>query len=80
MASTVASYRTRQAAQVLTVHSYRPKVKFDAAFIERRMSEHKQWQQQQAAEDAAEIVTEVISAFSHVSKTRAYSANQKRLR
>jgi hypothetical protein len=44
------------------------------------MSEHKQWQQQQAAEDAAEIVTEVISAFSHVSKTRAYSAHQKRLR
>jgi hypothetical protein len=80
MASTVASYRTRQPAQVLTVHSYRPKVKFDAAFIERRMSEHKQWQQQQAAEDAAEIVSEVISAFSHVSKTRAYSANQKRLR
>jgi hypothetical protein len=80
MASTVASYRTRQPAQLLTVHSYRPKVKFDAAFIERRMSEHKQWQQQQAADDAAEIVSEVISAFSHVSKVRAYSQNQKRLR
>jgi hypothetical protein len=80
MASTVASYRTGQPAQVLTVHSYRPKVKFDAAFIERRMSEHKQWQQQQAAEDAAEIVTEVISALSHVSKVHACSANRKRLR
>lgn len=81
MATTAASYRTSQPAPTLvsTVHSMRPPVKFDAAFIERRMRLHKAMQEEKAAEDAAEIVTEVVRAFGHVLKVSAQSRNQKRL-
>lgn len=56
---------------VSTVHSLRPPVKFDAAFIERRFREHREWQQTKAAEDSAEIVSEVLSAYAHTMKARA---------
>jgi hypothetical protein len=56
---------------VSTVHSLRPPAKFDAAFIERRFREHRNWQEQKAAEDSAEIVSEVLSAYAHTAKVRA---------
>jgi hypothetical protein len=80
MASTVASYRTRQSPLTLAAHNLRPAVKFDAAFIERRMREHKAWQEEQAAESAAEIVDEVVVALCHTMKARAQRDNQKRLK
>ena len=53
------------------VQPNRPAVKFDAAFIERRMREHQAWQEQQAAEGASEIVREVVSALDHVMRVRS---------
>jgi len=78
MATTAASYRNRQPSPTLvsTVHSYRQPVRFDAAFLERRMREHKQWQEEQAAADAAEIISEVAVALDHVVKVRAQRAKR----
>jgi hypothetical protein len=46
--------------QLALVSSQPPK--FDAAFIDRRMREHRQWQQRVAAEMTREILTEVAAA------------------
>lgn len=54
--------------------------KFDDAFIERRMRVHRQWQEDQVAADAAEIVSEVITAFSHVASRRDRECRSRRLR
>ena len=74
------AYRTRQPASrttlVATVHNLRPPVKFDAAFLERRLAEHRAWQEQQMAEDAAEIISEVAAALDHVSRVRNHRAKR----
>lgn len=51
----------RGGASLEIVHSCPPK--FDAAYLERRMREHREWQEQMAAEGAAEIITEVAVAL-----------------
>lgn len=45
--------------------------KFDAAFIERRMREHREWQDRVAAEDASEIIVEVARGLQRVEELRA---------
>lgn len=47
-------------AQLTLVASQAPKV--DAAFLDRRMREHRQWQQRIAEDTTREIVAEVRSA------------------
>jgi hypothetical protein len=51
------------------VESSRPQ--FDAAFLDRRMREHREWQEQLAAEAASEIIVEVASAIEQVNQLRA---------
>lgn len=38
-------------------------MKFDAAFIERRMQEHREWQEQAALELESAIVEEVLACY-----------------
>jgi hypothetical protein len=64
-------------APITLVH---PPVKFDAAFIERRFAEHKAWQEQKAAEDASEIVREVVSALDRVMRVRSVRNDPQRLK
>jgi hypothetical protein len=45
--------------------------KFDVAFLDRRMREHREWQEQLATEAAAEIISEVASAIEQVNQLRA---------
>jgi hypothetical protein len=47
-----------------------PPVRFDAAFIERRMREHKELQTQLAREGTAEIIEEVVEAYEIVRRCR----------
>jgi hypothetical protein len=58
----------------------RPPVKFDAAFIERRLREHKAWQEEKAAEGAAEIVREVVGALDQVMRVRSVRNDPQRLK
>lgn len=44
--------------------------KFDAAFLERRMCEHKEWQEQTVRELAEEVVGEVAEALEFVNQVR----------
>lgn len=59
----------KQPAQLKLV-SAQP-VRFDAAFIERRMREHHEWQDRLAAEAASEIITEVALGLQYVEEVRA---------
>ena len=45
--------------------------KFDARFLDRRMRQHREYQQQLAAEGAADIVTEVVEAIQMCQQVRA---------
>ena len=46
-------------------------IRFDHDFIERRLREHREFQQQLASEGAAEIVTEVVDALETFAELRA---------
>lgn len=51
-----------------TIHS--SPLKFDAAFLDRRMAEHREWQEQAACSIGSEIVSEVMAAFQYVDQVR----------
>jgi len=55
-------------------------LKFDAAFIERRMQQHREWQERTACQIGAEIVSEVAAAFEYVNQVRAGRARVARLK
>jgi hypothetical protein len=69
--ATAASYRTRQPYPTLLERVDQVLVKFDAAFLERRMREHRELQEQLASEGAAEIVHEVVGALECFAEMRA---------
>ena len=67
--------RVRGGASLVIAHSYPPK--FDAAFLERRMREHRELQEQLAAESAAEIITEVATALEIAKQVHSGRGPQK---
>jgi hypothetical protein len=44
--------------------------KFDAAFLERRMREHREWQEQATTELACEVLVEVRDAIEYAAQLR----------
>jgi hypothetical protein len=51
--------------------------KFDAAFLDRRMREHREWQEQLAREAAAEIIAEVAAGVIEYARQRAAYGSRK---
>jgi hypothetical protein len=49
-----------------------PPTQFNAAFIERRMRAHREWQEERTAELAAEVVSEVAAAIGVVDQVRIH--------
>jgi hypothetical protein len=71
--ATPASYRNPQPLtlidhvdRVIDRSSLPQPVKFDAAFLERRMQAHREWQAQETAELATGIILEVAIALEEV--------------
>lgn len=52
--------------RILHANSLPQPVKFDAAFLERRMQAHREWQAQETAELATGIILEVAIALEEV--------------
>lgn len=61
MASAIAISPAVKPPMQLALVSSQP-MKFDAAFLERRMREHRQWQQRTAEETTRDILREVAAA------------------
>lgn len=57
------------ATTAATYHKSPPR--FDHAFIESRMRQHREWQQAKTAKDASEIIAEVSAALEMVQRVRA---------
>lgn len=54
-----------------------PPLKFDAAFIDRRMAEHRDWQERTLLGLTGDVIREVACALDYVQKVRAGRGPQK---
>lgn len=52
-------------------------LKFDAAFLDRRMAEHRDWQERTLLDLTGDVVSEVACALDYVQKVRAGRGPQK---
>lgn len=54
-----------------------PPLKFDAAFLDRRMAEHRDWQERTLLDLTGDVIREVAYALDYVQKVRAGRGPQK---
>lgn len=52
-------------------------IRFDHDFIERRLREHREWQEQEAARCATEIISEVATALELAQQLRSGKGPQR---
>lgn len=52
-------------------------VRFDAAFLDRRMLEHRRWQEQRTVELATDVVREVANAIGFVAQMHERKAEHR---
>lgn len=79
MVTTAASYRTRQFSAPTLVDTVDNRIveTFGHDFIERRLRQHREWQQGKAAADASAIISEVAAAFDLADELRAGKGPRK---